>query len=185
MQPEVYSVVWGDKTLQLGPQSANVRQAFANRVRQLSLAEAKDILSGPEYVNYRAEVIGGAAGQSMAKNVSKENVPENADSGIHWTGTPSMAVASALNTFGGEVYLLRLLAGESAAKWTDDDLASLIKAKRDDAASDYRIAIDAIWEAADPKAKTGSDGSPGPGDTAGSSANSPPGTSTTHTTPAG
>lgn len=170
MQPATYRIEWSDKSLTLGPMTADVRQVFANRVRKDSLQEAREILAGAEYVNFRAEVIGGAVGQSMAKGISKANTPPVADSGIHWTSDPSMAVASALNTFGGTVYLTRLLAGKTADDWTDDEIAAMVMAKKDDEASDYRIAIDSIWEAADPKAKTGPAGSPAPAGTGGSSA---------------
>lgn len=136
----------------LGELSADRKKAFAKWVAVQSLKEMKDILEPNEYIQFRQEVAGG---------------------GIFWTATPSMAVAIALARQDGSIYLNRLLFGDSVKDWTDDEMWTMLKAKDDDATSDYRVAFDMVWETQDPKAPKPSAGSVAPTATTVSSDSSP------------
>ncbi len=167
MSPTSYPVKWKGKTLYLGELTADVKMAFAQWCKPKALAEMRDVLEPTEYLHFREQVAGG----SISWKKTKARDPETG--AIKWTTVPSAVVAQLLNDPDGEVYYNRLLFGASVKDWSDDDLRELIEDKLADPTSDYSIAMNLIWETADPKAMSGSQPSPAPTDTGDSSANSP------------
>jgi len=165
MNPQSFPVQWKDKTLYLGELSADVKQTFAQYVKPRALAEMRGLADSPgmtkeqrqsaitEYLQYRAQVAGGY---------------------IKWTTDPCTEVAIQLADPAGELYYNRLLFGESLNGMQDDELRELIDAKLADPTSDYAVAMDLIWETANPKVKRGLPLSQAPKGTGNSSTGSPP-----------
>lgn len=149
----LYPVEWHGKTLQLRDLTAEMKNEFATWVEPRALVKMKNCLDTKEYLNFRQEVAGGS---------------------ICWNTTASMAVGAALNTPDGEIKFNRLLFGGTDSHLNDEQLREMIEAKLADPTSDYSVAMDLLWEKADPKAKAGSLPSAAPVDIGNSSSGSPP-----------
>jgi hypothetical protein len=118
--------------LGLGPLTAGVKEAFVKWVKPRLLADAYEWMTTGEYKAFRQEIAAG---------------------GVFWTESPCAAVAEAIGRKEGSVYLNRLLFGDGVKGWSDDQLWALLRAKDKDAAGDYRVAFDLVWDGADPKAQ--------------------------------
>ena len=139
-----YAVQWQDPegrlvTLRMGELTAGVKEAFVRWLKPRLLADAFGWMTAAEYRAFRQEVTAG---------------------GVYWTTHPSAAVATALSTQEGSVQLNRLLFGEAVADWSDEFLWAMLKAKDANPESDYRVAFDLVWDAADPKAPAPAGASP-------------------------
>jgi hypothetical protein len=167
MSPTGYPVKWKDKILHLGELTADVKAAFAQWCKPKALAELRDVLDPTEYLHFREQVAGGCV------NWKKKKERDPVTGGIAWTTTPSAVVAQLLNDPDGELYYNRLLFGDAVKDWSDEQLQELIEAKLADPKSDYSLAMNLIWETADPKANPGSAPLPAPQATAPLSAPSP------------
>lgn len=154
-----YPVEWQGKTLKLHDLSAEMKAEYAIWVEPRALMRMKRSLETKEYLNFRQEVAGGA---------------------ICWNTTASMAVGAELNTPDGEIKFNRLLFCGTDSHLNDDQLREMIETKLADPTSDYSVAMDLLWEKADPKAKAGSLPSAAPADTGNSSSGSPPTPSDCH-----
>lgn len=175
-------VEWDGKTIYFGPLSADRKQLFCRWLE-------------PRYV-FRAYKMTQAPGldDEMRRHASLEHQMAQQlvnSGGIYWNSAPSVPVATALMTPDGVRQIVRILTDDQLKDWDDARLQAFLEAKDPDrpgdgaAVTDYQIAMDAIWETADPKAPTGSPPSPAPAGTTGSSPALPPGTSgSPATTPA-
>lgn len=157
-------------TLHLGHATPAVKRAYCQWLKPRYVAEAWENTQSP-YLDEPLRKRMTAEYQAARQEVNA--------GGIYWTANACIPVAVSILTEAGNLFFNRLLLGESAADWSDDELLALIRAKLADEASDYAVAMDAIWEAADPKAEAPSSGpSPDPTGTSGTSPASPPATST-------
>jgi hypothetical protein len=135
-EAESYSVEWKGKQYRLSELTVAVKQAFVKWLKPRLLKEASETLDTSEYLTFRQEIMAGAA---------------------YWNSTPSVVVATAFySTEEGAAKLTRLLLNVTEAELSDAELYELIETKNQDDASDYKLAMDMIWENADPKARKGS-----------------------------
>jgi hypothetical protein len=161
-EAESYPIEWKGKQYRLSELTVGVKQAFVKWLKPRVLKEARETLDTSEYLTFRQEIMAGAA---------------------FWNSSPSVVVATAFySTEEGAAKLTRLLMGVTEAELSDAELYELIETKNEDIASDYRLAMDMIWENADPKARKGSAATLAPKDSTDSSATSKASSSVSHET---
>ena len=153
-QTNGYPVAWRGETLYMGSLTKAVKDAFVKWAKPAILTEARETLSMAEYMEFRQEVLAA----NLKRKDDKDHAPNG---GIYWSANPSMAIATALATDAGAIQFNRLLFGDQVKDWPDDKLWEMLQEKDADPNSDWRLAIDLIWEESDPKVQKPSDTSGG------------------------
>ncbi|NBW52287.1 hypothetical protein EBZ38_08925 [bacterium] len=128
-----YPFEWRGKTYYLSPLTLEIMAGFIAWLKRTLLDEARKYLPADEYDSLRTRVL-----------VQK----------IAWN---TQHVADALSTVDGSSEYLRLLLGEQAKGWTNQDLQDLqqdkaLEAARTGRKSDLALAIEMLREDATPKA---------------------------------